>query len=251
MEAPFTPFSGLTSLEWIGSMGQILTRLDDLIPAPASGVVFAPPGDDADADLVVLVDAPFTMRLRLHLAEQTICNVFVENPASLVAAIGAGTSPRCVRILSEGAIVSDETGALARFAAHASEARRAPRPLPVLERMRAAGGPAELLARLERRQSETVVAQLIYAELLGALLRARLAAAGSWATDVPIAFDACREVDPGLAGWVAVNARRPFAEELLPAIRTRVAAVLELLGAQEDIASGPELTVPPVLVRPN
>ena len=163
-------------------MGQILTRLDDLIPAPVSGVVFAPPGRDADAHLVVLVDAPFTMRLRLHLAEQAICNVFVENPASLVAAIGAGTSPRCVWILSEGAIVSDETGALARFAAHASEAR-ARRARCRCWSDRAAGGPAELLARLERRQSEAVVAQLIYVGLLGALLRTRLAAAGSWETE--------------------------------------------------------------------
>src|ERR1700681_174895 len=36
-------------------------------------------------------------------------------------------------------------------------------------------------------------------------------------------FDACREVDPVLAGWVAVTLRRPFSAELLPTVRARAA----------------------------
>jgi hypothetical protein len=237
-------------LIWLGSIGTVLSRLGAIVPARVTGLVFGRGfGREADAELVALVDAPFTMRMRLRIADDAACSVFVENPASLVAALRHGTPMRCVRILSEGVIASDETGALERLCARASEAVRAARPVPVAERMRAAAEPSELLAQLELRRDEAVVAQLLFAELLGALLRARLVAAGTWDADAPVAFDACRAVDPVLAGWVAVCSRRPFAADQLPAIRVRVAAVTESLAASEDIVGTPQLTVPPIEVK--
>lgn len=239
-------------LVWLGYVGTVLSRLSAVVPARITGVVIAHSlGRHADAELVALVDAPFTMRMRLILNDDAACNVFVENPASLVAALRRGAPMRCVRILSEGVVASDETGALERLCARASDAVRAPRPVPVTERMRAVGEPSELLAQLEIRRDEAVVAQLLFAALLGALLRARLVAAGTWYADTPVAFDECRAVDPVLAGWVAVCSRRPFGADQLPAIRARVSAVKELLAASEDIVDTPRLTVPPIQVKAN
>jgi hypothetical protein len=86
---------------------------------------------------------------------------------------------------------------------------------------------------------QPVAAQLLYAELLAALMDSRLVAAGRWSVPTSRLVDECGQVDPALTGWIAVNARRPFSAELLPALRRQVRAVADGFAPDSDIATRP------------
>jgi hypothetical protein len=209
---------------------------------PVRGIVVAPTGagragsEDGDEIAVLLIIAvPLSHHVRMELQGEMMCDVFAEDEAGAVRAMETGVKDHIVRMLAGGTIVGDDDGVAARLQYRAREALGRPRPQNPLATLHAITEPTDLMRKLEAHRNEPVMAQLLYAQLLVALLRTRLTAEGCWAVPTVRLFDENRRIDPLLAGWVAVAARRAFNAEMLPALRQRVQQVIDLFPGHRDI----------------
>jgi hypothetical protein len=224
---------------------QIAPRVRAAVGSHAVGLAaMARPGAEGrpgDVDALLLVGTAVTQRLRLRLDDGRACNVFVENAGSAATAIERGLKDHVVRLLAEATVVFDESGELGGLRLRAIDALAKPCPSSPAATLRAMCEPADLLRDLEQHRDEPIVAQLLYGELLAAMLRARLAAAQQWAVPPADLFAANRRIDAGFAAWVAIAARRQFAPEMLPAIRRHVQDLVDRFDGTADIVTIPSI----------
>ena len=225
----------------------IRPRVTRAMPGTVRGILMADGG--WNIEVLVLSSALGSQRQQLRLDRQPRIAVFVDNFVSLERAVMSGHNPLLVRLLAEGMIVeAEESRPLAQLQARAIGALSKPRPVAGAEYVASYSEPIQLLGELEQHARDHDVAQLVYSDLLCALLRARMVAERAWMVGTSRLLDECRMVDPALAAWVAGAAGKSFTVEMLPALRVRVKSVIARFAVDGDAIAAPRFGVEDMMV---
>lgn len=141
-----------------------------------------------------------------------------------------------------------EAGILASLQRRALEAVSKARPIAPAERLAAYTAPLQLLGELARSGKDPLLGQLVYSQLLLALLSSRLVAEFHWPVPPSRLLEECGKVDSTLSAWVAASMRKPFTTDMLPALRVRTKSVLVRLGLSGDESTPPQFDLDDMMV---
>jgi hypothetical protein len=227
-------------------MASIQARVAGSMPGGIRGVAVASHGRTFKA--LVLSTALGSQRQHLVVDGNVSVAIFVENFVSVERAILSGLKPLLVRLLAEGILASDIDGALRTLQERAREAVRKPRPLSSAERLSVYSDLIQLLAELEHASKDPNAGQLVYSELLLALLRSRLVAERRWLVPASRLLEECSTVDPALSQWTAAALRTAFTTDMLPAVRVRVKTVTARFAIQGDAFAAPRFGLDDMMV---